>query len=214
MSNSGVIEKEKGIIYILTNESMPGYIKIGKTQNLKQRLANIDNTSIPLPFEIHSAFEFENYGSVERTIHSAFDFCRVNPKREFFEIDPDYVACLLREFGMREVKLKTEKLDESDAKKIEEKKRKKDNFSFKMVYIPEGAVLTFTKNPDKKVTTVGEKNMVKMGDDRELSISAAAVELLNEEGYVSKSAQGAAFFEYEGETLKERRERMENLEYK
>ena len=27
-----------------------------------------------------------------------------------------------------------------------------------MVYIPEGAVLTFTKNPDKKVTTVGEND--------------------------------------------------------
>jgi len=39
------------IIYVLVNESMPGYVKIGMTTNLEQRIRSLDNTSTPLPFE-------------------------------------------------------------------------------------------------------------------------------------------------------------------
>ena len=39
------------IVYILTNESMPGTVKIGITDNLQRRIKkDLDNTSTPLPF--------------------------------------------------------------------------------------------------------------------------------------------------------------------
>jgi hypothetical protein len=38
------------IIYILTNPAMEGYVKVGKTRNLRQRVRALDNTSVPLSF--------------------------------------------------------------------------------------------------------------------------------------------------------------------
>lgn len=42
---------DKEIIYILTNSAMDGYIKIGRTTNLLRRIPELDNTSVPIPFE-------------------------------------------------------------------------------------------------------------------------------------------------------------------
>ena len=41
----------EGIIYVFVNEAMPGYVKIGKTTNLEQRLKQLYSTPVPLPFE-------------------------------------------------------------------------------------------------------------------------------------------------------------------
>ena len=49
----------KEIIYVLTNSAMEGYVKIGRTTNLDQRLSSLDNTSVPLPFECVFAIEVE-----------------------------------------------------------------------------------------------------------------------------------------------------------
>ncbi|MDA9905237.1 GIY-YIG nuclease family protein [Hyphomicrobiales bacterium] len=38
------------IVYLLSNPEIPGYIKIGKTDNLIERLGNLDRTSTPLTF--------------------------------------------------------------------------------------------------------------------------------------------------------------------
>lgn len=45
----------EGIVYILTNAAMPGYIKIGLTQqnDVALRVKQLDNTSLPLPFECY-----------------------------------------------------------------------------------------------------------------------------------------------------------------
>jgi len=46
----------KGIIYILTNEAMPGYTKIGKTTNkVEERIKSRDTTGVPLPFQCYFA---------------------------------------------------------------------------------------------------------------------------------------------------------------
>ena len=43
------------IIYILINEAMPGYVKIGRTTDLNQRLRSLYRTQVPLPFEVFYA---------------------------------------------------------------------------------------------------------------------------------------------------------------
>ena len=55
-----------GIVYILTNEAMEGLIKIGKTNtSVEQRIKELDNTSLPLPFQCFYAGEVHdaNLGS-------------------------------------------------------------------------------------------------------------------------------------------------------
>ena len=48
------------IVYILTNPAFDKYIKIGITSNLSSRLKQLDNTSMPLPYECYFAVEVEN----------------------------------------------------------------------------------------------------------------------------------------------------------
>ena len=85
------------IIYILTNEAMPGYVKIGKTaNNLEQRVRDLSaSTSIPLPFTVFYACTVKNAQFVEHQLHDAFDDNRVNPKREFFRVAPERVVAAL-----------------------------------------------------------------------------------------------------------------------
>lgn len=49
------------IIYILINEAMPGYVKVGRTTtSLEQRIRELNSsTSVPLPFTaFHASFSF------------------------------------------------------------------------------------------------------------------------------------------------------------
>ena len=78
----------KGVVYVLSNPAMDGYIKIGKTTNLEQRLKSLDNTSTPLPFRCIFAIEVEDMDQVERLAHQTFKRDRVrsnqNPFRSMF----------------------------------------------------------------------------------------------------------------------------------
>lgn len=66
-SSPTTIEKsqvETEIIYVLRNPAMPNYVKIGKTQDLQQRMKDLDNTSIPVPFEcIYAALVEKTLGT-------------------------------------------------------------------------------------------------------------------------------------------------------
>ena len=46
------------IVYVLTNEAMPGLVKIGCTQSdLASRVRSLFQTGVPLPFEVYYACE-------------------------------------------------------------------------------------------------------------------------------------------------------------
>lgn len=84
-----------GVIYVFVNEAMPGLIKIGKTDGrvedrMMQLYAGV--TGLPLQFECHFAAEVENPDKAEITLHKLFAEHRVNPKREFFRVDPEKVV--------------------------------------------------------------------------------------------------------------------------
>ena len=83
-------------MYVLINEAMPGYAKIGFTEGeLVRRIKELDNTSTPLPFECFYAAKVKDCKKVERLLHDAFLDQRVRKNREFFEVDPQRVVCLL-----------------------------------------------------------------------------------------------------------------------
>ena len=95
------------IVYVLTNAAMPGIVKIGMTDrsDVQQRMGDLYTTGVPLPFDCVVAWEFEgaNAAEVERAFHRAFDPYRINPNREFFQLDPEQPAVLLRTYPGREV---------------------------------------------------------------------------------------------------------------
>lgn len=74
------------IVYILTNPSMPGLVKIGRTTNLEARIASLSSpSSVPEPFHIAYAAYVEDAAFVERGLHAAFSLHRM-PGREFFRL--------------------------------------------------------------------------------------------------------------------------------
>jgi hypothetical protein len=86
------------IIYILTNEAMPRYVKISKTStSLEQRIRELSaSTSVPIPFTCFYACTVKDMAFVERQLHDAFDNNRINPRREFFQIAPERVIAALK----------------------------------------------------------------------------------------------------------------------
>ena len=82
---------ELGIVYVLTNPAMPRLVKIDKTSRseVDARLGELYSTGVPLTFVCAFAGRVEDETAVERAFHKAFGPYRLNPKREFFEIEPD-----------------------------------------------------------------------------------------------------------------------------
>ena len=89
------------IVYVLTNESMEGMVKIGRTStSVEQRIRELDNTSLPLPFQCFYAAEVSNAATVEGKLHRIFSDKRVRANREFFRVDPNQVREAIQEETM------------------------------------------------------------------------------------------------------------------
>lgn len=92
-----VSEESLGIVYVLTNPAMPGLVKIGKTSrgSVDARLNELYSTGVPVPFECAFAGKILDESKVERAFHKAFGPYRINPSREFFQIEPEQAIALL-----------------------------------------------------------------------------------------------------------------------
>lgn len=197
-----------GIVYILTNEAMPGYVKIGKTTtSVEQRVLELSrSTSVPLPFECYYAAKVADINQVESAFHDAFGDHRKNPKREFFIISPERVVAILKLLAIEEVTPSRDVGVESkeDAAAIEAARKKRSAFNFKMVNIPVGAELKFIRDENIICTVAPDQKHV-IFNNQEMSSSEAAAKVLGSEWW----PQGPGYWTYEGETLDERRFRIE-----
>lgn len=79
-----------GFIYVLSNPSMPGIVKIGRsTRHPELRALELYNTSsgVPTPFVLEFAIYCkEDHEATEEDCHEELSYCRVNGSREFFRI--------------------------------------------------------------------------------------------------------------------------------
>lgn len=74
-------------VYVADNPAMPGYVKIGTTENLEGRMRTLSNTSVPLPFILRHAQEVDDIWQarqVERRAFRELAHCRVKG-REFVQ---------------------------------------------------------------------------------------------------------------------------------
>lgn len=203
-----MMEDSKEIVYILTNPSMPGYVKIGRTSNLEARIRSLDTTSVPLPFECAFAAIVNDSAFVEKKLHDAFGDHRVRSNREFFEIAPERVIAALQLATIKEVTPQrnfTESKEDEAA--LEKAIERRSAFNFEMVKIPAGSLLTFSRDQNVTCTVIDDKYVDFQNEA--MSLSNAALIALRNRGYNWKQVQGPQYWEYEGETLDERRKRME-----
>lgn len=216
------MSKEAGYVYILTNPSFKeDWVKIGKSSRpVDVRSKELDNTAVPLPFDIYATLKTAKYDVVEKKIHKAIDRLtdlRIRQSREFFNIKPELALDILRDEALilddAEIILYKNNLPVSEKTKDDggeelEHKKQRPRFKFSMVNIPIGSELVFTPTGIK----------VKVASDDQIEYEGRIFKLSPfvgtympaEKRNSSGAYQGAKFFTYNGEVLDDIRTRVEN----
>lgn len=93
---------EPGYVYILTNPSFrEDWVKIGKSSRpVDVRSKELDNTAVPLPFEIYATMKTAKYNEAERLVHryiERFTKLRIRDNREFFNVKPEEALEIFRD---------------------------------------------------------------------------------------------------------------------
>ena len=77
-----------GYVYIFTNKSMPGILKIGHThRSINERSAELYSTGVPTPFIINFYCETDDAPKLEQLVHKRLTKYRIQHNREFFKVD-------------------------------------------------------------------------------------------------------------------------------
>ena len=97
--------KEAGYVYILTNPSFKeDWVKIGKSSRpVDIRSKELDNTAVPLPFEIYATLKTVKYSEAEKLIHryiERFTNLRIRNNREFFNVSPEEALDIFKEVAL------------------------------------------------------------------------------------------------------------------
>lgn len=202
-----------GYVYVLENEYMPGLIKIGITDNLDERLRTLYNTSVPVAFTVAYACKvrLEDCRPIENALHNAFCTDRVNPRREFFKMEPGRVIGLLRLFQLEdmtdeanaeiiadltpgEIEAQTRATAEREQIESEQRKRR-PTLNYHDLGIEDGEHLYWKDDSSIFVTVYNERKVVLNGEI--CSLSAATQKIKN----TSNAIAPAPYWMYNGQCL-------------
>ena len=157
---------EQGIVYVLSNPSMPGMVKIGMTErdDIDIRLKELYTTAVPLPFECRYACKVKKSecSKIEKALHTAFAPQRVNANREFFKIAPEQAIAILELFHHEDI---TEDIKEEikndltpdDIAAQEKSKTKRPPLHFLDMGLHEGDVLVYKLNENITCSIINQK---------------------------------------------------------
>lgn len=222
------MEKNKlGYVYILTNPSFRAdWVKIGKSSRpVDVRSKELDNTAVPLPFEIYATLRTCKYSEVEKQIHKQIDRLtdlRIRQNREFFNIAPSVALDIMRDIADllddaeltiyidgKPVVSKNKEEDHKFEKEKKEKQRKapKPPFKFHMIGLNVGDTVIF--DPLNLSVRVASDDKIEY-DGRLYSLSAFTANFLPEEMQTASGAyQGPKYFSYQGKKLSDLRNEKE-----
>lgn len=209
----------QGYVYILTNPSFrEDWVKIGKSSRpVDIRSKELDNTAVPLPFEIFATLKTSKYEIVEKKIHKAIDRLtdlRIRQNREFFNIKPELALEILNDEAMilddAEITLYRDNAPIKDNSQVQEDivhKKQRPRFKFSMVNIPIGTKITFI--PTGLTVKVASDDQIEY-EGRIYKLSPFVGTFMPaEKRNVSGAYQGAKYFSYNGKVLDDLRSEME-----
>lgn len=213
-----------GYVYILTNPSFrDDWVKIGKSSRpVDIRLKELDNTAVPLPFEIYAVMKTKKYNEAEKQIHGLIDLVnpdiRIRKGREFFNITPEKALSIFRQCARTiddaeiEIFHGSSPLDQKFSNNAVKTVLKKGKLTFKLLNIPIGAELSFAENEAIKAIVRNEANIVRLQDGTEATLSRATVIVKRRLGTATKSEayQGGMYWLYKGQRLTTIRNQIEN----
>jgi hypothetical protein len=171
-------------------------------------MRELDTSGVPLPFECFYAAEVADCHQAEKLLHDAFADNRVRSRREFFEISPERVASALRLAALQDVTPRDDVVEDAeDERALNEARRRRGRFNFKIVGIQPGTVLTLAKDETKTCVVIDNQRVRYL--DEVMSLSQAALKAIHELGYTWKAVSGPENWEHEGQTLDELRREVE-----
>lgn len=209
----------QGYVYILTNPSFrEDWVKIGKSSRpVDIRSKELDNTAVPLPFEIYATMKTSKYNEVEKLVHKTIDRLtdlRIRQNREFFNVAPQVALDIFRdiaetiedaeivEYESNQPKIKSD----LDVPK-EKREVRRGRFKFSMVNIPIGTMITFV--PTGLNVKVASDDQIEY-DGRIYKLSPFVGTFMPEEKRNASGAyQGAKYFSYNGRILDDIRTDLE-----
>ena len=206
---------EPGYVYILTNPSFrEDWVKIGKSSRpVNVRSKELDNTAVPLPFEIYATMRTLKYSEAEKAIHKQIDRLtdrRIRQNREFFNLEPSLALEIMLDLAQLSSDAVVVKYEDGKPRQLfpvlepakEEKKDKKTSrppFDFSMVGLTVGDIIIF--DPSNLPVKVAGKNKVEY-EGRLWSLSSFCGTYLPEDKQNQSGAyQGPKYFSYQGKTL-------------
>lgn len=78
----------RGYIYFLLNQAMPGLVKIGFTAHpVDSRMRQLNTSGVPKPFELAAWFAVSSAKDCELEVHKTLSNKRISREREFFKVD-------------------------------------------------------------------------------------------------------------------------------
>lgn len=219
-----------GYIYILTNPSIPNYVKIGYTarDDVQDRVKELNRTECtPLAFRIYATYQVDCKQPADVFFHCIIDELDSTLRskdiienkervREFFAMTAEKAFSILeaiakmhdREDKLIKNEVTPKELDEDEQVKQVARKRMNENFRFSLCNIKIGEQIEFSllkDNPNfcKSFTVVDDKHVDYNGEP--LTLSKLAREL------GGRYEWGADNFTYRGEFLNSIRAKLGNL---
>lgn len=193
---------ENQVVYVLINPAMPSMVKIGKTtqSDVEKRMSQLYSTGVPLPFECVYAVEVEDCSEVEKALHIAFNPSRVNPKREFFDIEPEQAIAVLKLLKLKEVTPQVneqlnEGVSESEKSSATKAKKKRPKMNYLEMDIPIGSILSYSEDDSITAEVASEKKV--LFNNEEMSLTAATRIIKG----LDYSVQPAPYWLYQGRDL-------------
>lgn len=218
--------KEKGYVYILTNPSFrEDWVKIGKSNRpVNIRSKELDNTAVPLPFEIFATIETVKYNEVEKLVHKTIDRLtdlRIRQNREFFNVAPQIALDIFKDIALAiddavvvEYRDNKPVLPTSPAphKDGTYRHQRRERFKFSMVDIKIGEVVHFAPT-GIEVKVAGDDSVEHKGRIYKLSPFVGTF-MPEDRRNTSGAYQGAKYFTYNGKILDNLRKEYEQNEGK
>ena len=183
---------EYGIVYLLTNNYMPGLVKMGMTtqKEIEQRMRELYTTGVPAPFvcEYACSVKKADCAKIEKALHKAFSPDRVNPNREFFRIQVEQAKAILELFNhedvTEEVTAEIENdLTEEDKAASRRGQSHRPPLNFYQMGMQKGDVLIWKDDPQITVSVFSERKVLYNGE--EIALSALTRDLKRAKYYVA-----------------------------
>ena len=223
----------KGIVYILTNPCLDGWVKIGATErnDVENRLQELNSpANIPLSYRCYAVYEVENPFDIEKSIHGIIDRIDYSlhareqlnngkiREREFFKISPETAYGIFKDIAnlrgdMNSLKLYAPTIEQLQEQELSDRKTKRSNNSFKLLNINVGEEVSFIYDDSIVAKVWNEKNQLDF-EDTQYSVTGLASKILSERLGWSKNlhVNGWRYFTKDGITLSDLRDKIENIE--